>query len=126
MGTGGFPEPVALFFGCRARDVDYLYQEELQQFLESKTLTNLFTAFSREGKEKHYVQHEIKQQSQLVWDWLQHPQAHVFICGDAKNMSKDVHKALRQVVIDSGKSAADAEAFITQLQTSNRMLLDVW
>ena len=55
-----------LYFGCRSRQEDFLYDEELRGFAADGTLDQLELAFSRETREKVYVQHLMKQQVKLL------------------------------------------------------------
>ena len=41
-----------LFFGCRRSDVDFIYKDEILAWAESGVITDLVTAFSREGPNK--------------------------------------------------------------------------
>lgn len=111
-----------LLFGCRARDVDFLYEEELQEHLEVGSLTKLVTAFSREQEKKVYVQDKIGDLAEEIWAIIS--AGSVYVCGDAKYMAKDVHKALREVASKFGTG----EKFITELQTAkpSRYQQDVW
>ena len=114
-----------MFFGCRSRDVDFLYADELQEHLTDGSLGKLVTAFSREQDQKVYVQHRLLEMKDEVWPLLK--DAYVYVCGDSKSMSKDVHKALRTVVMEAGnKTQKEAEQFITALQTKGRYQQDVW
>lgn len=54
--------PAWLYCGCRRREEDFLYGDELQAFVDDGTLTRLEVAFSREGPSKVYVQHLIAKQ----------------------------------------------------------------
>jgi len=113
-----------LFFGCRGKDIDFLYDEELKEHLEKGTLSELVTAFSRETDKKVYVQHRILDKQEELWPILQ--TAYLYVCGD-KSMAKDVQKAIKQVVIDAGqKSAEEADLFIQNLQSKGRYQQDVW
>jgi len=115
-----------LFFGCQARDVDYLYEDDLKSHLEDGSLNELILAFSREGPNKVYVQHRMLEHKEKLWQLLEKG-AHVYVCGDAKYMAKDVHKALRTIVEEAGqKNKQEAESYITALQTSLRYQQDVW
>ena len=42
-----------LFFGCRNRNHDYLYQEELEEYERNGVLSGLYVAFSREQVDYH-------------------------------------------------------------------------
>lgn len=117
--------PAILFYGCRHREHDYLYQEELERAVEDGVISKLCVAFSREQEKKVYVQHQVLEQADLLWDYLQ--KGCVYVCGDARSMAKDVHKALRTVVMEKGgKDQTEAESFMTRLQTSHRYHQDVW
>ncbi|ENH71776.1 NADPH--cytochrome P450 reductase [Fusarium oxysporum f. sp. cubense race 1] len=83
-----------LFFGCRRRDEDYLYESEWQE--HKNTLGDSFdihAAFSRETKQKVYVQHLIKSYANDVIDMIDNG-AIVYVCGDAKHMARDVNSTL--------------------------------
>jgi sulfite reductase (NADPH) flavoprotein alpha-component len=72
------------------------------------------------------VQHRITQQAEHVWQWLQNG-AHVYICGDAERMAKDVHQALVGVVVSQGGITADAaEAYLEDLRSNKRYQKDVY
>lgn len=117
--------PSVLFFGCRARDIDFLYADELEGHVNDGSLTKLVTAFSREQDEKVYVQHRLLEMKEEIWPLLQ--KGYIYVCGDAKYMAKDVHKALRAIVVEAGgKTQKEAEQFITSLQTNGRYQQDVW
>ncbi len=81
-----------LFFGNPHFEQDFLYQTEWQQYLKNGDLSRIDVAFSRDQAHKIYVQHRIKEQGQALWQWLQNG-AHLYICGDAERMAKDVHQA---------------------------------
>eukprot|EP00732_Lithocolla_globosa_P000865 Lithocolla_globosa_v1_NODE_344_length_4393_cov_24.392577.p1 type:complete len:670 gc:universal NODE_344_length_4393_cov_24.392577:2367-4376(+) len=118
--------PNLLFFGCRKSDEDFLYGDELLEFEKNGDL-ELVTAFSREQKEKVYVQHRMREHKGKIWQYLFDQNGHFYVCGDARNMARDVHKVLHEIAMEiGGKSDADATTWIKSLKTSNRYLEDVW
>lgn len=115
-----------LFFGNPHFEQDFLYQTELQQFLKSGELARLDVAFSRDQAEKVYVQHKLKQQGQAVWQWLESG-AHLYVCGDAQRMAKDVHQALIEVIEEfGGLEHEQAVAYLESLRSSQRYQKDVY
>jgi len=115
-----------LFFGNPHFRSDFLYQVEWQQALKRGELSKLDLAFSRDQSHKVYVQHNIRRSGRELFDWLQNG-AHLYVCGDAVHMAKDVHAALRDVVMQhGGKSNEDAEAYLAQLAQERRYARDVY
>jgi len=116
-----------LFFGCRARDEDYLYQEDLEgRYLKSGALSTLHVAFSRESGQKVYVQDKIWEERDAVWRLLQDPKCTVFVCGDARAMAPDVKRAFQKVVESGGNSSSSAANMIAAMVQSGRYVEDVW
>jgi sulfite reductase (NADPH) flavoprotein alpha-component len=115
-----------LFFGNPHFEEDFLYQTEWQQYLKNGDLTRIDVAFSRDQAHKVYVQHRIKEQGETLWQWLQNG-AHLYICGDAERMAKDVHQALVEVAMEyGGLTQADAEAYLETLRSAKRYQKDVY
>lgn len=119
--------PAILFFGCRRRDQDYLYCDELEAHLQSGALTELHVAFSREGPQKVYVQDTIMEQCHRVWKLLQQPQCRILVCGDARAMAPDVRRAFERVAEEcGGKSSAKAAGMVAAMLEGGRYVEDVW
>ena len=115
-----------LFFGDRHFLHDFLYQLEWQDALEDRSLTKIDVAFSRDQPEKVYVQDRITQNAADLVAWLDGG-AHFYVCGDAKNMAKDVRAAVvRAYETVKGLSAPDAEAQVAALERSHRYQQDVY
>ncbi|CAO4139909.1 Flavoprotein (flavin reductase) subunit CysJ of sulfite and N-hydroxylaminopurine reductases [Methylorubrum extorquens] len=115
-----------LFFGDRHFTHDFLYQLEWQDALEDGSLAKIDVAFSRDQPEKIYVQDRIDAHAAEVVEWLDGG-AHFYVCGDAKNMAKDVRAAVvRAFESVKGLSSADAEAHVASLERARRYQQDVY
>ncbi|XP_055327531.1 NADPH--cytochrome P450 reductase-like [Paramacrobiotus metropolitanus] len=115
-----------LYFGCRKKAEDFIYNEELEGFVESGTLTKLYTAFSRDAPEKVYVQHLLRDNGEEVWNLLEKG-GHIYVCGDARNMARDVHEVIERICHTHGHlSESDAQAFVKKLESQRRYSADVW
>lgn len=115
-----------LFFGERSAATDYLYREELEAMQMDGHLTRLDTAFSRDQRDKVYVQDRMLEQARLFWSWLKDG-ASVYVCGDATRMAKDVHATLHRIVeIEGGMSTQAAEEYVHTLKEEHRYHRDVY
>ncbi|XP_018339514.1 PREDICTED: NADPH--cytochrome P450 reductase isoform X3 [Trachymyrmex septentrionalis] len=115
-----------LYFGCRKSQEDYLYREELEQYVKDGTLT-LHTAFSREQPRKVYVTHLLEKNKEEIWRVIGEQNGHIYVCGDARNMARDVHNILLKVVMERGNmSELDAANYIKKLESQKRYSSDVW
>jgi len=115
-----------LFFGNPHFTQDFLYQVEIQGYLKSGLLSKVDVAFSRDQNEKIYVQDKLRQNSKDVFAWLE-AGAHIYICGDANRMAKDVHNALVDIISENtGKSFEDADQYLKDLRSANRYQKDVY
>jgi NADPH-ferrihemoprotein reductase len=115
-----------LYYGCRKQTEDYLYPDELEAFEKNGTLTKLNLAFSRDQEEKNYVTHLLKRDSNMIWNLIQEG-GHVYVCGDAKSMARDVNEILIGLCKTEGNMSTDeATQYIKDLSQKTRYVLDVW
>ncbi len=115
-----------LLFGNPHRESDFLYEDELTAFQKEGVLQRLDLAWSRDQKEKVYVQHLMLQNGAELWKWLQDGAA-FYVCGDASRMAKDVDAALHSVAEEHGGMSADeAVEFVKQLKKDKRYQRDVY
>ncbi|MHB9879029.1 assimilatory sulfite reductase (NADPH) flavoprotein subunit [Pacificimonas sp. ICDLI1SI03] len=115
-----------LFFGERNFRTDFLYQTEWQTWLKDGTLGRMDVAFSRDSKERIYVQHRMKEKSRDVFAWLEEG-AHIYVCGDAANLAPDVHEALIDIVASEARTGREAaEDYVRSLQADHRYQRDVY
>ncbi len=115
-----------LFFGNPHFRSDFLYQIEWQHALKQRRLHGLDLAFSRDQSDKVYVQHAIRRAGKELYGWLRNG-AHVYVCGDAVRMAKDVDAALRDLFAEHGGLDRDAaSAALAELAQERRYLRDVY
>jgi sulfite reductase (NADPH) flavoprotein alpha-component len=115
-----------LFFGDQHFVTDFLYQTELQNWKETGTLSKLNVAFSRDQKEKIYVQNKMMQQGPEILEWINNG-ASVYLCGTKDPMSADVENAFLQIAEKYGnRSPEEAVQFLQELKEDGRYLTDVY
>lgn len=114
-----------LFFGECNRAYDFYYEEEWND-LATRGHLRLDLAFSRDQEHKIYVQHKMWESGQEIYNWLLEG-AHLYVCGDASRMAKDVEAMLQAIVQEFGKKEApEAREYIKQLRQQKRYLRDVY
>ena len=115
-----------LFFGNPHFTEDFLYQVEWQSYVKEGLLTRIDLAWSRDQQQKVYVQDKLREQGAELWRWI-NDGAHIYVCGDANRMAKDVEQALLEVIAEFG--AMDIEAadeFLSELRVERRYQRDVY
>lgn len=122
----GAPGRNWLFFGEQHAAQNFYYRAELEDMFRSGFLTRLDLAFSRDQRERIYVQHRMIEHGAELWSWL-HDGAHFYVCGDANRMAKDVDSTLLRIAQVHGKlDEAGALAFKKQLIAEKRYVRDVY
>ncbi len=115
-----------LYFGARTAAQDFFYKEELEDMQAMGSLHHLTTAFSRDQKPAVYVQHRMRENAAEMWKWLQEG-AHFYVCGDAKNMAKDVDLALHAIAQEAGGLSEDnAKEYVSAMRKDKRYQRDVY
>jgi sulfite reductase (NADPH) flavoprotein alpha-component len=115
-----------LFFGHRHSNYDFFYEDELAGMKAAGVLTRLSLAWSRDGSEKFYVQDRMREVGRDLWAWIADG-AHIYVCGDAKHMAKDVEGAWVEIVAAHGaRSIDEAIAFVANLKKCGRYHQDVY
>ncbi|EAN79718.1 NADPH--cytochrome p450 reductase, putative [Trypanosoma brucei brucei TREU927] len=115
-----------LFFGCRRREEDHIYADFMEKCLSNGALSVRDVAYSREQADKVYVQHRLAARGKEVWEIISRG-GNVYVCGDAKNMARDVERQLLDIAQKYGAMKEDeATALLEKLATDERYLKDVW
>ena len=115
-----------LFFGAQTKKSDFIYKDQISNFVEEKILNNLDTAFSRDQDKKIYVQDKIYERSYEFFKWLENG-AIIYVCGDAQKMAKDVEATIIKT-IEKELKCDDKKAleYLKMLKKDKRYLLDVY
>ncbi|PRI18538.1 NADPH-dependent assimilatory sulfite reductase flavoprotein subunit [Pectobacterium versatile] len=115
-----------LFFGNPHFTEDFLYQVEWQRYVKDGLLTHIDLAWSRDQANKVYVQDKLREKGAEVWRWIQDG-AHLYVCGDANRMAKDVERALLDVIVEhGGMDSEQADEFLSDLRLERRYQRDVY
>jgi sulfite reductase (NADPH) flavoprotein alpha-component len=116
-----------LIFGDRHSKSDFLYREELENFLQSGILTRLDTAFSRDQDSKIYVRHRMKQRQKELFRWIDKKEATVYICGNKRTMGQSVKEALEEIVVSEGNlTIRQAKEYIQRMKDEKRLQMDLY
>ncbi|MEN0140212.1 MAG: bifunctional nitrate reductase/sulfite reductase flavoprotein subunit alpha [Rhodococcus sp. (in: high G+C Gram-positive bacteria)] len=115
-----------MFFGEQHEATDFYYREEMEAMHRDGFLTHLDAAFSRDQRQKIYVQDRIREHGAKLWGWMQEG-ASLYVCGDASRMAKDVDETVREVVRTHGRlDEEDTELYMKQLSSDKRYVRDVY
>ncbi|ESP01628.1 hypothetical protein LOTGIDRAFT_225295 [Lottia gigantea] len=119
-----------LFYGCRHPNKDFLFEEELERYKETGVLTKLCVSVSRDPDvldKPKYVQDYILQEINSIYDILIDDTSLIYVCGDAKNMAKNVNEVFMKILkIKKGMTDDEAKAFIMTMRLHKRYFEDVW
>ncbi|KAJ8661380.1 hypothetical protein O0I10_002646 [Lichtheimia ornata] len=116
-----------LFFGCRRKDHDFIYADQMQAYAKDGVLAGLYVAFSRQGQPVKYVQHQLLENAVKVWSLLNESNASVYVCG-AGAMSRDVRRTFCTMAKSFGHVSTEEEGdnHIQELIDQGRYNEDVW
>ncbi|KAG2177592.1 hypothetical protein INT44_008104 [Umbelopsis vinacea] len=118
--------PMMLYFGSRNRRNEYLYGEELEAYHAEGLLTHMGLAFSRDQKEKVYIQHKMQEDSRQLYEYLINEQAHFYLCGPTwpvPDVKDAVVYGLKQY---GGMEERAASDLIEEWKEKERYILEVY
>ncbi|KAF9582243.1 hypothetical protein BGW38_000463 [Lunasporangiospora selenospora] len=120
--------PMILYFGSRNRSNEYLYGEELEAYHADGLLTHLRLAFSRDQREKVYIQHKMQEDGHLLHKYMldKSLSGHFYLCGPTWPAG-DVKDAIVQSFMDGeGCAVVDANRIVNKLKEDERYILEVY
>jgi len=117
---------MVLFYGCRHPQHDYIYKEELEEFVKGDLLTQMHLAFSRLQEHKVYVQDRVWECRKELWELVQKG-ANIYVCGDARNMARDVQNKMLEIFRTEGlQTETESLKLLKDLERQRRYQADVW
>ena len=123
--------PTILLFGGRNRNADFFFDEEWQQ-LSKLVKLEVFAAFSRDQKQKVYVQDVIRDNFGLFFRLLHEMAGSVYVCGSSGRMPQAVREALIEAFQHGGETDAErfsreeAEEYLLGMEKSGRYKQETW
>ena len=118
---------ISLYFGCRHERQDFLYATEWETHISNGSLTELHTAFSRDGEslKKVYVQQRLEEHGEEVARAIASG-AYIFIAGNVK-LPACVLESLKNVLMEyCGLSKEASKEYLSKLQRSRRICIEAW
>uniref|UniRef100_A0A915LW11 NADPH--hemoprotein reductase n=1 Tax=Meloidogyne javanica TaxID=6303 RepID=A0A915LW11_MELJA len=115
-----------LYFGCRHPEHDHIYREEMEEFITSGVLTELHVAYSRLQDEKVYVQNKLWDNRERIWSLIKQGAA-VYVCGDARNMARDVQNTMYKIFEQvGGLGVEEGQKLMKDMERQRLYQADVW
>jgi len=117
-----------LFYGCRYRAKDYCFGDELEAYQEEGVLTELRVAFSRDQKEKIYVQHKMQEAAKQLYKDFETNQGYFYLCGQAGAVETDIENAIKDSIKSGSAGMTDKEAqeYVEQMHEDGRYNLELY
>jgi sulfite reductase alpha subunit-like flavoprotein len=129
IGEVSAPGEAVLIFGGRNNKKDFLYHQDWQnQELDVK----VFTAWSRDQREKIYVQDVVRKEAEMIWRLLVEDGGSVFICGSSGKMPTGVRAAIVDAFVVAGRkldweySKERAEEELSRIEKEGRYVQETW
>ncbi|OAD06387.1 hypothetical protein MUCCIDRAFT_155309 [Mucor lusitanicus CBS 277.49] len=118
--------PVVLYFGSRHRSMEYLYGEELEAYHADGVLSHMGLAFSRDQKEKIYIQHKMMEDAEMLNEYLMNQKGHFYLCGPTWPVPDVKDAVVHGLTKYSGVTAAEASALIEEWKEKESYILEVY
>eukprot|EP00121_Abeoforma_whisleri_P009505 Awhi_evm1s8741 len=117
--------PMILYFGSRYRSEEYLYGEELEAYYQEGIVSKLQLAFSRDQKEKVYIQHKMVEDGKLLAEYLLNQNGHFYLCGPTWPAA-DVKDAILEGFKSQGHERKEGEKILEELKEKEQYVLEVY
>ncbi|KAJ4306018.1 sulfite reductase [NADPH] flavoprotein component [Collariella sp. IMI 366227] len=119
---------ILLYLGSRHQREEYLYGEEWEAYLDAGVITLLGAAFSRDQKEKIYIQDRMRQTIGEIVEAYVKGEGSFYLCGPTWPVP-DVTAVLEEAIAVEGKARGakvDPRKEIERLKEEGRYVLEVY
>ncbi|TAQ87326.1 hypothetical protein B7494_g4351 [Chlorociboria aeruginascens] len=122
---------ILLIFGGRNRTKDFFYRQEWDHPAIRRIGFGCYAAFSRDQKEKIYVQDVIREQKKLIKCYMT-AHARIYVCGNSGNMPKAVREAFLDVLKEmlaekqDGEDQLSAEETLRKWENDRDYIQETW
>ncbi|KAH7061172.1 sulfite reductase flavoprotein alpha-component [Macrophomina phaseolina] len=114
-----------LFFGNRNAAADFFFGDEMRERQEKQGM-HLATAFSRDQREKIYIQDRLREHGKAIWELLQKG-ARIYLCGSSGKMPEAVRKALEDVIAKEARiENQEAQETLRGMVKAGRFRQETW
>ncbi len=117
--------PLLYYFGSRHRHEEYLYGEEIEAYLASSVLTQAGLAFSRDQKQKVYIQHKMREDASRLVKMLRKDKGVFYLCGPTWPVPDVYATLVGAMVLEEGGSEEAAGEYLESLKEEERYVLEV-
>lgn len=115
-----------LIFGCRYANKDFYYKTQWEEYVKQDQLI-LWAACSRDQEKKIYVQDKIRENGEILWEWIEEGGAKVLLSGSSDKMPNDVAFALKQVFMKyGGLNVEEAESYFSTMYKTGQYQEECW
>ncbi|QDS75165.1 hypothetical protein FKW77_008286 [Venturia effusa] len=120
------PDPDILVYGSRSRSADFFFASEWES-ISSLTGLKVYTAFSRDQRQKVYVQDIIRRQESDIYHVLAEKRGTFYLCGSSGKMPLAVREALIEIFVRVGNMQRDdAEGYLITMEKDGRYRQETW
>ncbi|KAH3677255.1 hypothetical protein OGATHE_001028, partial [Ogataea polymorpha] len=119
---------IYLYLGSRHKRQEYLYGEYWEAYLNSGIVTYVGAAFSRDQKQKVYIQNKIRENLTELTDLMMAKNGHFYLCGPTWPVP-DITACLEDILIaDAEKRGVkiDTAKEVEELKEDGRYVLEVY
>ncbi|KAI5849884.1 hypothetical protein BZA05DRAFT_79429 [Tricharina praecox] len=120
--------PALLYMGSRHKSQEYLYGEEWEAYVDAGVVTLLGCAFSRDQKEKIYIQDRMRQNLVEIREAYLEQEGSFYLCGPTwpvPDVAAVLEEAIKEHAVAKGQKV-DVGHAMEQLKEDGRYVLEVY